>query len=129
MEETQVLEDRRKKNIGCWMLLIVFVVLPFIAINFGHKSVVAGNVDRSDACFMSQKFVKQSLKAPATAQFPDWTEENCSATHTGDTWTVTSYVDAQNGFGALIRSDYTVGMAYHPDRDTWTLTNISVSSR
>lgn len=85
---------------------------------------------RSDACFMSQKFVTQTLKAPSTAKYPDWTGPrglpNCKATQIGDRWKVRSYVDAQNSFGAMIRSDYGVEMRYSSERDTWTLLDIMV---
>ncbi len=84
---------------------------------------------RSDACSMSQTFVSRSLKAPATAVYPAWTEANCQATHEGDVWTVVSYVDSQNGFGAMIRSDYGVEMRHHPDDDSWTLLDITIAAR
>lgn len=114
---------------GC---IVVFIVLFVIGSAIQAKvNPVASthSADRSDACSMSQNFVKDNLKAPATAKFPMWTQENCTATHTGNNWTVTSFVDAQNGFGALIRSDYTVRMTYHPERDTWTLTGLTIDAR
>jgi len=43
--------------------------------------------------------IEDLLKAPATADF------NSTATG-GGTWTVRGTVDAENGFGALIRSEY-----------------------
>lgn len=116
--------------------IVIFVALAFVVAYFvelaffpGHKGNVAPRTaDRSDACFISQKFVKQNLKAPSTAEFPMWTEENCKATPNGDVWKVRSYVDAQNGFGAMIRSDYGVEMRYHPDADNWTLLDILIVS-
>jgi hypothetical protein len=77
---------------------------------------------------MSQKFVKRNLKAPSTAEFPVWTESNCRATQIGNTWKVRSFVDAQNGFGAMIRSDYGVEMSYNPSTETWTLLDIMIVS-
>jgi hypothetical protein len=48
-------------------------------------------------------FVKDRLKAPSTAKFSAE-----SATDNGDkTWTVTGSVDAQNSFGAALRSSFT----------------------
>lgn len=112
--------------------VVLFVILFVIgsAIQAKINPVTTTNTaGRSDACSMSQDFVKNNLKAPATAQFPMWTEENCAASHSGNDWTVTSFVDAQNGFGALIRSDYTARMTYHPERDTWTLTGLTITPR
>jgi hypothetical protein len=82
--------------------------------------------DRSDACFMSQKFVKQDLKAPSTAEFPLWNETNCQVSRRKRIWVVNSYVDAQNSFGAMIRSNYAVEMIYYPATDAWTLVDISI---
>lgn len=115
--------------------LLVLVVIAAYAINVTFfpdarlpNIAPIDTIDRSDACFMSQKFVKQNLKAPATAEFPDWTADNCNASANGDTWRVRSFVDSQNGFGAMIRSDYGVEMRYNADKDTWTLLDIMIVS-
>jgi hypothetical protein len=47
--------------------------------------------------------VKAQLKAPATAQF---SEEAVSKQPTGEFYEVNGVVDAQNGFGALLRQRY-----------------------
>ena len=55
--------------------------------------------------------IKKILKSPSTAEFPggfltpfeDW-----SFSKNGTTYTVSSYVDSQNGFGAMIRSQFTI---------------------
>lgn len=98
------------------------------ALLFPSTVALDSSPDRSDACFMSQKFVRQNLKAPSSAEFPLWSEANCKATRSGDTWKVRSYVDSQNSFGAMIRSDYGVEMRYHADRDIWTLLDIAIVS-
>lgn len=46
--------------------------------------------------------VEAKLKAPATAEFGGET----ASTGTGEDWAVTGWVDAENGFGALIRTDW-----------------------
>lgn len=70
------------------------------------------NLD-SAAYIVSQRYIESILKSPSTADFPfmDFT-----ATHLGDgRYRVTSYVDSENGFGAMIRSDWTVLMTYKKD--------------
>lgn len=55
--------------------------------------------------------IKKILKSPSTAEFPggflspfeDW-----SFSKNGTSYTVSSYVDSQNGFGAMIRSQFTI---------------------
>ena len=63
------------------------------------------NNTEDDAINAAYKIVRDRLKSPATARF-----SNSEASLAADscTWTVSGYVDAQNGFGALIRAKYTV---------------------
>lgn len=107
-------------------LLLVIVVSVMGAVGGNTTASVARTPGRSDACFMSQKFVKQSLKSPTSAEFPAWTEANCKVKQAAGTWIVTSYVDAQNSFGAMIRSDYVVQMTHSAGNDTWTLVDIAI---
>lgn len=53
-----------------------------------------------------EKLVKKVLKAPATAKFPNISEYSFSKDH--GIITTEGYVDAQNSFGAMIRSTYRV---------------------
>lgn len=79
----------------------------------------------TDACSVAQGFVRDSLKAPTTATFPN----NCQAKQTAGTWIVTSYVDSENGFGAMLRSDTVVQMTYDPSGDSWALVDIAIVGR
>lgn len=109
-----------------WVYVALFAA---IAVLYGIASPPVSLSDTaitSDACYMAQKFVRQKLKAPATAQFPESTEANCQTTQAAGTWTVTSYVDAQNGFGAMIRTDYMAQMSHNANTDTWTLIEIEM---
>lgn len=56
----------------------------------------------------AKTWVEEGLKAPSTAKYPD----SMSVTRNKDTVTVSSYVDSQNSFGAMIRSDFIVQMSY-----------------
>lgn len=138
---------KKTNNVGCMVIALVVVVgLVGYGVASNYYSApnsrvfgsdgrqisgppAASNIaDRSDACFMSQKFVRQNLKAPTTAEFPAWTEENCNARQINGTWKVRSYVDSQNSYGAMIRSDYGVEMSYNAGADTWTLLDIAIVS-
>jgi len=73
--------------------------------------------DPLSAFVMSQTFVEKQLKAPATAKFPLYSESK--VTDLGDgKYKVDSYVDAQNSFGAMIRTNYTCTLKYVGD-DKW----------
>lgn len=60
--------------------------------------------DGSVAAICAKNYVKDSLKAPSTADFP-WSLGSTVPLGKNQ-YTVSSYVDAQNGFGAMIRTNY-----------------------
>lgn len=71
-----------------------------------------------DAYYMSRKFITDQLRAPATAKFPSSYSDAVTVMKDGDRFVVAAYVDAQNGFGALIRSHYLCEMT-HLGNDRW----------
>lgn len=54
----------------------------------------------------AQNLVKAELKAPSTAKFP-WSDDEYTVKKNGRDWKVSGYVDAQNSFGASIRTYWT----------------------
>lgn len=118
------MDDARKKNIGCWTLLIVFVILPLAVARFGPSiksgALSASNHDAGMACTMAEKLIKPQLKAPSSAEF-DYADCKSSATHSGNTWTLTTYVDSDNSFGAHIRTHFVAKMTNVPPSDQWRL--------
>lgn len=74
------------------------------------------------AVIMSERFISQHLRAPSTAKYPSANSANVAKT--GDcSFRVVSYVDAQNAFGAMLRSPYQIDMEYLPDTDRWRGSN------
>ena len=65
-----------------------------------------------EACAIAQEAVKARLKAPLSARFPDCAfgahEYRIRADESRDTVWVMGHVDAQNAFGAMLRSDFGV---------------------
>jgi hypothetical protein len=83
--------------------------------------------DTTMAFVMSQEFVKRSLKAPSTAEFPWYTDDQVSVSQRPDCgFRVIAWVDAQNGFGAQIRSSYVVELKYLDGSGEWQLTDIDI---
>jgi hypothetical protein len=73
------------------------------------------------AYVMCQEFVKDQLKAPATADFPYMTNSDVSVVSTGEgRYSVAGYVDAENSFGATLRTRYRCSV-YWAGGDTWRL--------
>lgn len=74
---------------------------------------VCGTGNSIAACVMMQDAVRSRLKAPSTASFPY--SNNAAILPAGDcSWEVLSYVDAQNGFGATIRSAWVGKIRHYP---------------
>ena len=84
--------------------------------------------DTTTAFVMSQEFVKRNLKAPSTAEFPWITDDQVAiSTRPGCAFRVIGWVDAQNGFGAQIRSKYVVDLKLlDDDAGSWQMTDISI---
>jgi len=76
----------------------------------------------STAYEMSKEFMLDSLKAPATAQFPPNSEAHIKEVNPNE-WVILSYVDAENSFGALIRIYYSCEMT--DSGETWLLKSLS----
>lgn len=71
-----------------------------------------------DAYMMSRRFIEPQLLTPATASYPRMSDQGVTISTAGDRWVVSAYVDAQNVFGATIRSHYRCEMTYLGD-DQW----------
>lgn len=71
---------------------------------------------------MHSLFVKKALKAPSTADFAPRSESSVETIST-NTYKITSYVDAQNSFGAKIRNHYEITLKDNgPDK--WQLIDL-----
>lgn len=81
--------------------------------------------DEGGAYVWARDFVRQRLKAPRTAEFPSvW---NVHFTDMGDRkWRVVSYVDAQNAFGAEVRTYYDAVVRY-VGKDRWELISLKMA--
>ncbi|GAB6121620.1 hypothetical protein [Dysgonomonas termitidis] len=63
---------------------------------------------RFDAYVTAKGFIEKTLKAPYSAKYQKY--DNCNITISGNIYTVSMYVDAQNPLGVMLRCDYTVIM-------------------
>jgi hypothetical protein len=96
-----------------------------------------GTTEPSDesipAHIQCNEFVLKQLKAPSTADFPmmDYT----AVRGAGNLYIVKSYVDAQNSFGAKLRSNYLctvkwigIGDANDGDIRNWELVSLDIDN-
>lgn len=72
---------------------------------------------------VAKDFVRGKLKSPNTADFPgSLLSRDASHTDIDECTTmITSHVDAQNGFGATIRTEFMATVKYDRDTKKWTL--------
>lgn len=75
---------------------------------------VIDDSEKGSYIYYAKEYVLQTLKAPSTAEFPDtlFKISDWSVSRNKDVVTVKSYVDSQNGFGAMVRSEFAVQMSY-----------------
>lgn len=116
--------------------VIVFVIVVFVF----SKVVCTGSKDpsvvenehkeemRIHVIVTVHDFVKQRLKAPSTADFP----YGELVTDKGNgIYFMNSYVDAQNGFGAMLRNYYTCELQFNGrdwiDENNWNIINIKIT--
>jgi hypothetical protein len=107
--------------------IAVFVcAIGFIAL-MAHSEDMAKTKEpnKIEAYTMAEQFVQKRLKAPSTAKFPYSSEATIDYDSGTKEWTVNSYVDAQNSFGAMMRTNYTVKVKYLGD-DKWSLLDINM---
>lgn len=88
----------------------IFLFWIIISSFSGNSQNVTNNkfvykINKLNACIMSQYIVKQKLISPITAKFPSCL--NVKVDYFGNqTYQIYSYVDSENGYGAMIRNKY-----------------------
>lgn len=94
----------------------------------GDGTDTASDASPGMAFEMCKDFVKDRLKAPSTATFRNFYQDDgeVSATGFGDgPYRIVSTVDSENGFGAKIRSTFSCTVS-HTGGGNWRLSAISV---
>lgn len=119
-DEPESTADRAGR--GCLFGFIGLVAVVVLAIVVPLALAMAGVWDDDDweptpdqAIRMCEESLSEKLKAPSTAEF-----SGQSATSTGsDAWAVSGEVDAQNGFGAMVRSSWACDMRWDSADEIW----------
>jgi hypothetical protein len=131
-----------------WVIAAVIVAFPFaIVAQFSPHATVAAapqsppppkvvEVDwhtkdvSEDAYYTIQGFVQNRLKSPGSARFPPVDAARVSQVGAipDQRYIVAAYVDSQNSFGALLRSNF-VGVIQQTSKGHWTLQELHVTAR
>ena len=112
----------------------MLVVAPIIFLTWGYFAFFGESSppiskpyvpDEIELHIQAQEFVKQGLKAPSTAKFPTLPYD--TSTDGNGLYRVVSYVDSQNSFGAMMRSDWSVTMRLTGKR--WILEKLIIGNK
>lgn len=102
-QASEVDKGLEKGCLGCLGLIGLFGVLILVLLVIGHFS--GGDQEGDSGAYVKvscREWVKEKLKAPASADFSSET-----TSYSSGRYTVTGLVDAQNSFGAQVRSSFT----------------------
>lgn len=88
-------------------LLLVGMLLALILAACGSAHSTSSEKDDAEIWKIAQDVVKDRLTSPSSAEFPGLDEVEFREQDDG-TIVVDSYVDSQNGFGAMMRTDFKV---------------------
>lgn len=118
--EEQAAIERGGKRWAIGICLALVAAAVFIATRNVHATPTPEELKADAARACEKTFIPDRLKAPSTAQYT-----NVRTTESGGAYTVMGYVDAQNSFGAQIRSSFTC--IVHSSGDQWVLDSASVN--
>jgi hypothetical protein len=109
--------QKPKKKSGCATLFILGIILLGIFYFIGSGDNSETNPTKLLAYSYAEDFVEQKLKSPSTAEFPSGSEKSSHIKDLGKgEYKITSWVDSQNGFGAIVRSKYTCLIIFTDDK-------------
>lgn len=119
-------ETKKKKEGGCLKFVVIVIMLWGVVSLIGNHNSYSGSDNESDnknvnedtrytgnysdkilAYNYAKDFVKKKLKSPSSAVFPDSQHKVDNTEYVGNaTYEINSYVDSQNSFGAMIRTNF-----------------------
>ena len=111
-------------------LLGVFIILNLVDDATSAFTPRATSTPRPDvgepsgAYINCKNAVEQVLPAPSTAEFARYDPDDVTQL-SGNTWMIISYVDSQNAFGAMLRSDYACEIRYVGNHQ-WRLIDLDI---
>ena len=104
--------QENKEKVQAISLIISFVLVMFAfcsTSDSGSSEPSQPGSQKLLAYNLAADCVKSRLKSPSSAKFASSFDKKGHVNHLGDDrYKVVSYVDSQNGFGAMIRSRWTV---------------------
>ncbi len=112
-------------GVGCGVVILAIVAL---VLGRAFFSTPEPKDSPRNAYLVCWQFVRDRLKAPATAKFPASNDPAVVARKLDNgAYRVTAYVDSQNGFGALVRTPFVCNVTWQGD--SWHLNDLNLVER
>jgi hypothetical protein len=115
--------QKRNGAIGALVVVAIGIALVIGMVTGDSTDESSGEDLSFGAMDVCEQFVSERLKAPSTADF-EYVDPDDVA-RSGSRFTIVSAVDAENGFGAMIRTDY-ICEVRHVSGDRWRLVDLSM---
>ena len=95
-------------SIGCFAVVLFVILYAFFSCrNYKPSPEEIAEGDKYEAWYYAQQFAKKELISPKSADFPSYHTDGVKVEIIGDDkFSVRGYVDAQNVFGAVVRSHF-----------------------
>lgn len=125
-------KDGPKQKSNAWIAVLALIFAPFI---FGAmtgddesepETDAAGCLEPYDAFLASRHFVRESMKSPGTAEVSNSSDSASKYIKTDDCrYRTSGYVDAQNSFGATLRTKWWAEIEYDRTAGEWILRDLT----
>ncbi len=110
-----------------WLMLgVASVVLTGCGESLTPEEKEARACSPTMAYVTAKSNVELRLRAPSTAEFGSYGDSRVARLDGGCKFLVVGYVDAQNGFGVMLRNTYAVTMEKTLGKNVWTARDVIV---
>lgn len=116
--------------VGCLAIVVTILTVCTFLSRCNTNSTQHGQPDAPDAVgawVACRGFVEDRLKAPGTAKWP-WSYTEHVTDLGGGRYRIVAYVDSQNSFGAMLRTDFTAVVKW-VGNDSWQLESFQPMER
>jgi len=111
-------------NMGIFILVLMTFAVPFVFPKPKEDPNAWKTKDNKTMAYtMMQEFVKDNLVSPASAKFEWISEPDCKISRNEHLYLISSWVDSQNSFGAMLRTQFE-GAVEQVDEKNWNLRSL-----
>ena len=117
----------KKGCLGMFLFMFFFILVISLSIKEGCSgSDKVKEYTKLNALIASQNFVETRLTSPSSAEF-SYDYENKVQKINDTTFRVVGWVDSQNRFGAMVRSNYTCTIIFYSKTEKVSYNNLTIN--